>query len=406
MSNMLWISALSLVCLISHAVLQRNFSEPGIVHAGVWFIVSLAYTIFQVHLDVVSPATLLNLCVGIAMFSIGLHIGIRQNFLSRGAAKGQALLPQLPAVIVLISAAGLTAMAWKALQYVPIQPGMQWFGASGSWYGMLRDVLIAQHGGSYGIASYSLSLCFAGVAYLIIDYRRGGGSQWLWPVLVIALGFALLATGRTFLLLLICMVLGALLPGARVRKSFLILLFPVVVSLVFLPIAFLGGRFSMETLSESIMRYSLAPISAYDYLVNAGMISTDGAMTFRTLFAVLKTLGFPVVQVPDLVQPWAPTRIPGNVYTVFSPYYRDFGLVGVLGFMGMLGVVHGWMFRHLRTGRPVIIVANAILFYALLMQFFQDQYFSLLSQWVQIIFWVYLFNRLRPIANDRMYDFQ
>ena len=65
--------------------------------------------------------------------------------------------------------------------------------------------------------------------------------------------------------------------------------------------------------------------------------------------------------------------------------------------MFLLGSLHGWVFRQLKAGLPIIVVANALLFYALLMQFFQDQYFSLMSQWIQILFWTYLFNKLQPL---------
>jgi oligosaccharide repeat unit polymerase len=95
-----------------------------------------------------------------------------------------------------------------------------------------------------------------------------------------------------------------------------------------------------------------------------------------------------------------------NVYTVFSPYYRDFGVVGVGLFLGVLGALHGWIFRQLKTGMPIIIVANALLFYALIMQFFQDQYFSLMSQWIQLLGWTYVFNKLQPLPSIAEQDRQ
>jgi oligosaccharide repeat unit polymerase len=129
-------------------------------------------------------------------------------------------------------------------------------------------------------------------------------------------------------------------------------------------------------------------------------------MTFRTPLAVLRFLGAPV-EVPEMIQPnvtFASYLI--NVYTVFSPYYRDFGVVGVGLFLGVLGALHGWIFRQLKTGMPIIIVANALLFYALIMQFFQDQYFSLMSQWIQLLGWTYVFNKLQPLPSIAEQDRQ
>lgn len=397
MSNMLLISLLSFACLATHLAIQRNPGHPGVVHGVVWLLISLAYAGFQADLDVVSATTIYILMIGILVFSIGVYIGgtIKGVDVSRPSPQGRYF--PLPLLIVLISAAGLAMMLGKAFEYVPIGRDTSWL----AWYSTLRTAAISQAKGSFGLGSYVLNFCFAGAVYLILLSRRERHTPWVWPCIALALGFALFSTGRTYIVVLGCLVLGATMPQRWRTRAIIFFLAPLLIVVV----TWLGGRFDLT--SDSAFRssfalhakmYSIAAVGSFDYLVNSNVPQTWGSMTFRTPLAVLRALGI-LVEVPELIQAYPPTRISVNIYTVFSPYYRDFGVIGVGFFMLVLGALHGWVFRQLKSGIPMIVVANALLFYALLMQFFQDQYFSLMSQWIQILGWTYIFNKLQPLPG-------
>lgn len=398
MSNMLLISLLAFACMAAHLAIQRNPGHPGVVHGAVWLLISLGYAVFQAELDLVKDQSLLVLAIGIVAFSIGIYAGGRPKGFSLAVQGISSRQFPVPVLIILVSMIGLAAMAAKAIQYVPLEPGMSLFGGVDSWYATLRNDLIARRSGSFGISSYVLNISFAGTAYLILYFRRVHKTPWVWLSIVLSLGFTLLSTGRTFFLLLGCLIIGSAMPVSWRNRKMLFLAAPLLVVIVFVLLPWLGGRLSAASLEYLAKMYSFAPLSAFDYLVNSGSPTTAGSMTFRTPFAVLRALGVPV-DVPELIQQYSPTRFPANVYTVFSPYFRDFGMIGVGLFMGILGGVHGRVFRQLKSGIPIIIVANSLLFYALLMQFFQDQYFSLMSQWIQILFWTYVFNTLRPLPQ-------
>ncbi|MCF8150203.1 MAG: oligosaccharide repeat unit polymerase [Sulfuritalea sp.] len=431
MSHMLLISLLSFACLATHLAIQRNPGHPGVVHGAIWLLTSLGYVAFEAALDVVSAKTIVALIIGVLAFSIGTHLG--------GGFKGSAYarpelgrrFPYLPFVIVLVSALGFAMMWVKALEYVPFNPETPWR----VWYASLRSAAINQGKGSFGPAGYVLNFCFAGAVYLILYSRRERHTPWLWLCIAIALGFSLLSTGRTYILLFGCLIVGAAMPQRWRARVAILLLAPLLIVWV----TWLSGRlelpssstfrsfFELQEKVDSIASvggaggdlanfnlpsshtfrsspglqakmYSIAPLGAFDYLVNSNLPLTLGNMTFRTPLAVLRALGVPA-EVPNLIQPYALSRVPVNVYTVFSPYYRDFGLIGVGFFMLLLGSLHGWVFRQIKTGSPMIVVGNALLFYALLMQFFQDQYFSLMSQWIQILGWTYIFNKLQPLPG-------
>lgn len=409
MSNMLLISLLSLACLFFHLFIQRTAVSPGVVHGAIWLLVSLAHVLILGELSAVSTQTLLVLMIGITAFSIGISAGgrIPEFPTSLRDSSAQPFLP-VPQLIVLVSAIGLTMMLNTAFEYMPLNAASPWFGSEDSWYSGLRYHLNTNRAGSFGVASYVLNFSFAGTVYLVLYARRLYLTAWLWPSLILSLGFAFLSTGRTHIVLLGCMVVAAALPTSTHKRLALALLLPVFGGAVFVLVTLMSGRLdttSIDALFASLTHrhlkgYVLTAVGAFDILVNSGLPATGGAMTFRTPLAVLRFLGAPV-SVPDLLQPNVTfASFVVNVYTVFSPYYRDFGLLGVGFFMTILGGLHGWVFQQLRTGLPVFIIANGILFYALLMQFFQDQYFSLMSQWIQILGWTYLFSRLRPLSND------
>ena len=406
MSNMLVISLLSFVCMASHLRTQRNPGSPGVVHGIMWLFVSLGYVFFLGEVSAFSTQTLLIMMIGIAAFSIGIYFGLEYIWELHSSHHETPVAYYFPAQIVLVSAIGLAMMLNKAFQIMPIDQATSWFGSGWSWYtGLRNNLVLSQAKGSFGFASYVLNFSFAGTAYLILFSRRRYLTPWLWISIVLSLGFALLSTGRTHLVLFGCMVVGAAMPATRSNRVVLALFLPLLGAAILFLATFFGGRLtttSSETIIASLVHtqlkgYILTPVGAFDIFVNSGLPNTWGSMTFRTPLAVLRFLGIPI-EVPEMIQPnvtFASFLV--NVYTVFSPYYRDFGMAGVGLFMGLLGTLHGWIFRQLKTGMPIIVVANALLFYALFMQFFQDQYFSLMSQWIQIIFWIYLFNKLQPL---------
>jgi hypothetical protein len=51
----------------------------------------------------------------------------------------------------------------------------------------------------------------------------------------------------------------------------------------------------------------------------------------------------------------------------------------------LFGWIHGWAYGGARRGSRSLAFVYGVLMYPLTMQFFQDQYFGLLSTWVQAV---------------------
>lgn len=127
--------------------------------------------------------------------------------------------------------------------------------------------------------------------------------------------------------------------------------------------------------------YLLGGISAFDSILHGTSSEMNGINTFRSVLAVFASFGFDV-PVVDLVQDYAYIPHPTNVYTVFFPYFVDFGIFAVFLTQFIFGAAHTLLYSLARRGSSVFAIIFSISVYPLFMQWFQDQYFSLLSTWV------------------------
>lgn len=373
----------------------KRLMVPASINALVWLAVSLTYQTQGDRLDVLRWDAIAVVVLGVAAFYCG-AIWSKRVRLTLPQPSHSVVAPKwfLP-VLLGVLAIGLIGNLGKALAYLPFTDGMSLFGGQSSWYGNLRNTLIADHQGSYGIWSYFVPLSYAAAAYLLCD-RKKFGKYCAIIASLIAFGFVFLATGRTFILLLISILFVVAVSRGLVNKTRAIALLIPLFLIVFWVSPLIAGRVSGGGFNYFMM-YFVSPLANFDWGMH-GIFAccTYGETTFRTIFAVLAKLGFKV-NVVELIQPWAETKLSGNVYTVFMPYYRDFGVAGVGVFMFAFGALHTWIARQASIDNPLAVFVNAILFYALVMQFFQDQYFSLLSQWIQMIFWMCLLLWIRPL---------
>src|SRR5258705_172224 len=136
---------------------------------------------------------------------------------------------------------------------------------------------------------------------------------------------------------------------------------------------------------ESFLTYALSGIPALgSFLQNRAPDAELGLNTMRSISALLQTLGFHSTAVP-LVQPYIDVPMSTNVYTIYHPYIKDFGPVGAPAVLFVLGWIHAALYRRATVRNPdaLFVFLFAVSLFPLVMQVFQDMYFSLLSMWLQ-----------------------
>jgi len=392
-----------LVCVSVYIYEYRSgfrFS-PAQLNAGFWSVVSVSYLLIGDRVEILPWPTVYVLILGVVSFWLGGKINLNCQLRMPEGISPDYSGRFFYAIVFFVLIFGLCGTLRMALSYVPLVGDMPIFGGGGSWYENLRHKLILKYGGSFGIWGYFLSFSYVASTYFVLSIRSRGESVLATLSFLVSLAYAFLATGRTFVLLLFVLIFVALrAKGIVSRRGAIIFAMPAV-AFFFVITPLLAGRLVMDIVDYFLL-YFVAPLSNFNWGIN-GIFAccTNGEMVFRTIFAVLSKFGFDV-QVIDLIQPWADTKLGGNVYTVFMPYYRDFGIFGVIGFMFSFGLVHSWLAKQATSDNPLAVFVNGIFLYALVMQFFQDQYFSLLSQWIQMIFWMYLFLWIRPIRSPSL----
>jgi oligosaccharide repeat unit polymerase len=146
--------------------------------------------------------------------------------------------------------------------------------------------------------------------------------------------------------------------------------------------------------------YLLAPLPSLDTFVRHQESMRLGDNVLRSFWVAMDKLGFETHPVP-LVNEFVNVPYPSNVYTIYRPYFDDFGLLGAVGIQFFLGLLHGVLYRK-RFASRFFLCVFAISLYPLAMQFFEDQYLSLLSLWVQTAAVLFVFTRAASVLHRKL----
>jgi oligosaccharide repeat unit polymerase len=99
---------------------------------------------------------------------------------------------------------------------------------------------------------------------------------------------------------------------------------------------------------------------------------------------------------PPALDEWVmPLLHPTNVYTVFKFYYVDFGLVGMMISMFLIGAGQTWLFRRALSGDDFYVFLFAVSLFPLALAGFDDKYSTLGYDVKVLVFAVIYFRVLR-----------
>lgn len=105
---------------------------------------------------------------------------------------------------------------------------------------------------------------------------------------------------------------------------------------------------------------------------------------FRFFFRVASWLGWPIIP-PPLVMDYTATPRPINVQTIYAPYFWDFGYLGVIGIMIILGVACQFAYERARVGNVLCAVLYARIAGCLMFTGANEMFFTGISSWVQTV---------------------
>lgn len=129
--------------------------------------------------------------------------------------------------------------------------------------------------------------------------------------------------------------------------------------------------------------------------------------SFRLFYAIRSSIDDGKTDVVDPILDFKWVKIGNlkyysNTYTTIYPFYKDFGLVGVIIFALLLGWIFGYLFKTAEDGSQFSFVLYAILAGTVVMQFIGDTFFMVLSQNIQYLIAAlipYIISKYKLFAN-------
>ncbi len=216
--------------------------------------------------------------------------------------------------------------------------------------------------------------------------------------ILVSLAFLVLSTGRTyFFFYFTTLFISVYYKGQfRMKQGALLVGILLVIFITVGIILAKGGNLNdsfTENLEKGIVHfteYFEGPLLAFDSFFSQRSELKFGENSFRFFFSVFHELGLSGKPPAELSKPFVYVPFPANVYTLFHPYVDDFGIIGTGIFIFLLGLGNVYLFNIARFSGNFIKILSSFSYYPLIMIFFQDQYLSLTSFWLQLVFYSYV----------------
>lgn len=144
-----------------------------------------------------------------------------------------------------------------------------------------------------------------------------------------------------------------------------------------------------ETIFGFLTMYLLSPPVAYCQ-VTPDVGTYFGSHSLTLLYYYLDSWGVGHYDIPTYLQEFVFVPVPTNVYTIFQPFYLDFGQTGIAVFGTIYGLMCGILYRYRQNGNAFARCFYVYIAYVLALQFFQEYIFSTMLSVPRLIIVIYL----------------
>lgn len=395
--------------------MKKEIMHPGVLYAFIWFVVLALHQLFRFtilsDLYEIRTNTFLLLFLGALLFCVGTVLAgllIEKNSARLTNSISPPWLVKISPIvqygIFLIVLAGLPIYLMKSYQ-VFLASNIEKF-----FEGLRTELTYGTE--TIGPIVYLSSFSYFGMAvqqYVYYKNRSTTNRLLFLASFLLALTLAIFSTGRGPILWVLSIVLGMnFLHGKRFTFKSIVSVISVFI-ILFTMMGFVlnkGGSLdaslkeNIKSSGEITASYLVASVNAFDMNLQNNTIPTyDGDNSLRLFKLIGKKLGVVnEVGSSELIQPFVFVPYSTNVYTIYDTYYSDFGIGYMLSIVLILGFFQGLVYYKAVNSKNIrFSIYYSLTLYPLLMSFFQDMYFSLMSTWIQIIIFteaLILLNRL------------
>ena len=360
-------------------IATRDLRSPPVIVGLAWGGTLSIYAASGSLVPSISFGTVLMLSSGPWLFAAASRLAPDAPSPSTGREVAPAAPRWVGDLLLVAAAVGLPLIVLRMLEV----------GESGPTGNVLVNVRLADTEGEDPLGALAYLVNFgifaAGIHVLEIVV-----TSWWRKGLMVALAvvYCVVTTGRTHFTMLLALLGGGLVISGRIRTRTFVGVFIGAFAMVFLTMGLLLGKIGegdtglFGDLRRSLSIYLIGGVAALNDFLKSGEPWAWGQNAGRTVVAILNRLGL-APEPRALVKEFRVVGFETNVYTVYRPYFEDFGWAGVAGIQLLAGYVSGATYARALTGSRAAAFGYGLLLYAAVMQVFQDQYFSLLSTWLQ-----------------------
>lgn len=403
------------LCMVILAIINRRIGRsiayPPTLFCSVWATILLALALVGERFNTLAPETL------------GIYLGGAMTFSFGGASvlRNQRRKPSKQAR----QSPGLCAPGFVRFQlallifFFPLYTlRLRELGAVGMYRQFWQNVRAAgdvyQQKESFGPYLYLITLSTLLALSLWADFLKKERSRRSRTLTIGAFMLALLynlslaARLGSVILVLSASLIYLIMRKAPTLKALTVTSLTVLV--IFVPASIVLGKGGSTTatleenirgVSDSLLTYVAGGAVAFDGVVRGAISPAEKWRTLRFGYIIANSLGVQA-QTPILVSEFTNVPRSTNVYSVYLPYFVDYGLGGLVLILFLVGALATWLFQRAREGDLRFIMWYAILGAYLLLSAADEYLFSLTSTNLQIILYVVVADLIASKASGRV----
>lgn len=383
--------------------------QPAVLFSFFWFIILLAHFIFSYTLlDELFPlhfSTYLVLFIGVVAFSTGSFLQTviwqkkqSKRIITLNKIHEDKLSTTLRCILLAIVTIGLPFYIMASYRLFLISNMDNFF------VGLRTELVYGDT--DIGLTKYLVSFSFVVFAVNLYSYFRKKDRLNLILLIssfLITIIYVIFFTGRGLFLMLLALYIGiSYLHNKKFSIKKLLAVFGVFILLfMFFGIIYGkgGSKFSslkenIEPVAQTTAIYLVSSLNALDLELQDNFdVDYSGNNSLRLFRKIAEQLGLVQnVKVAKLEGEFVSVPYPTNVFTVYSPYIKDFGKLYAWIMVALFGFLHTWLYeKAVKTKSFRYSLYYSFLLFPLLISFFMDFYLTIFSTWVQIIFYTEAF---------------
>ena len=381
-----------------------SFTYPPALFAAWWTLVLAALACSSKTFLPISHSTLAIYIIGPCAMSIGgLLVLFASGRSSARSAKGYWQCRNRVLTASLFLLAVLLPVLWSRIQQLSADSGVRNF-----WIGVRLQTM---RDSSLGLFD-DLILFSTITAWAAFLEQQRLGSGRLRAVVAITLGvlYHVITASRLGALILIAGLVGiAMVHGKNMLRTVLTGALAVIVIFVGVALALNKGAEAgvspadkAISMAQSFQLYSLGGAVAFDSVASGAIKPASSGRTYRVVYAAAHAFGYNV-EPPQVTSEYVYTPLPTNVYSMYYPYFVDFGPAGVAVLTCILGMLFTAIYLGAKRGSAPLVVAYGLVFSYIVLSSADEYVFSLISMNVRTVLFIGLLYGFRAFPGYQCY---